>query len=159
MQLSRSDGEGRAFCGAVSFGVHHVDCPQAVELQLSNPTEVDVHWSCKHLPIAKHVPPGMTARRAAELAAETTDRPEVFLLGQREGSIAPKRGRTPALHPLSVHFHAAEAGRYRSVFVFKVRHGASVKLELTGEATYNEEDYDADPRERHLQLMLPGTLS
>jgi len=88
---------------------------------VANPSEADAHWSLKHLPAAKNVPPGMTARRAAEIASHFVDDPDVFVFSSTAGSIGPKRGVIPALHPLSVRFVAPEPGRYRSTFVFKVR--------------------------------------
>jgi hypothetical protein len=157
IQLSRTDMERHTFKNAVDFGSHHVACPQAVELQVSNPSEADAHWSISHLPA--HVPQGMTARRASELAAEYIDEPDVFVFSAREGDLGPKLGVIPPLHPLGVRFVAPKPGRYRSTFVLKVKAGMAVMLELSGESTLEEEYYDVQPNERHLSLMLPGVLS
>jgi len=159
VELSRTDLERDNFNGVVDFGIHHVACPQSVELQVANPSEADAYWSLKHLPAAKNVPAGMTARRAAELAVGFIDNPDVFVFSARQGAIGPKRGMIPSLHPLTVRFVAPVPGRYRSAFIFKVKAGMAVKLELAGESTLEEEYYDVEPNERHLSLMLPGVLS
>lgn len=159
IELSRTDLERHTFRNAVDFGTHHVACPQAVELQVSNPSEADAHWTLSHLPAAKNVPVGMTARRASELASQYIDDPDIFVFSTREGVLGPKLGVIPPLHPLGVRFVAPKPGRYRSAFVFKVKAGMAVKLELTGESTLEEEYYDVQPNERHLSLMLPGALN
>jgi len=141
----------------------HIDADRELELGLFNPSEVDAAWSLSHIPAPKPAALSSSKRAAAAAAAAAADAPAdepgVFVFSAEKGVVPARGGNIPERHPLRIRFKPKAAGRYKSIFMFKVTHGISTRFEVSAEATLREEDLDIIPPERHLRLIMPGMLS
>jgi len=162
VELSAPNGERG--CPALTFGVTHVSLSPSTSLEIWNPTEADAEWKIQHAPYKP--PPATTAAgaraRAALAAGEALplDEPSAFVFDRMSGELAPRKGNVPERQPLSIQFTPkAGAGRYRSTFAIKVRHGMTAMLEVSAEATLREEDINVIGPDKHLRLMQLGELS
>ncbi|KAF0697035.1 Aste57867_12263 [Aphanomyces stellatus] len=149
------------------FGQVHCERTHAVRIFLSNPTEVDAHFTVQHAPPSTLPPPGIQ------------DDPSVFRLAITSGTLrgpslplhtsgalvpSPSPGYTAAIHhPLEIEvtFAPAKPTKYKSRFRFHVEMGDGFDLVLEGEGTLIETKHAAGSRLvpraaplRHTHFML-----